>query len=205
MRVVWEQYSGVEEAAKEDNDETMDTEDDLSQDSQDSESKEKKPYNKQKPRVTTVKDRAARHERTLLLRKERQVMKTLRKESHKPRPIWINVDHPGLEASVEMMVLADACRKTVSIEWRESNLQALYRMCQNDISRGEKREPLRKGAKCGGAAGSGFVLKKTKGLRRWMAKGAIANERHLPSHPPTHPPIHPPLHTHAHHKREKII
>ena len=55
MRVVWGQYSGQAVAAKEDNDETMDTEDELSQDSKDSESKrthaelvEKKPYKKKR-------------------------------------------------------------------------------------------------------------------------------------------------------------
>ena len=194
MRVVWEQYSGVEEAAKEDNDETMDTEDDLSQDSQDSESKEKKPYNKQKPRVTTVKDRYARHEQTLLLRRKRQVMEILRKESLKPRPIWINVDHPGLEASVRMKVLAQELHKTVAIEWTESNMRALYRMCQNDNSRGEKRKAHRQQAKLGGAEGSGFFLKKPKaGGRGWPR--ALQTTRG--TYPPTHPPSHPSTPPHS--------
>ena len=94
---------------------------------------------------------------------------------------------------MRMKVLVQETAKTVAIEWTESNMRALYRMCQNDISRGEKREPKRKGAKLGGAERSGFVLRKTKGnWRMWMAKGFDGNKRHLPFHPPTsHPSIHP--------------
>ena len=182
----------------------MDIEDELTQDLQDSESK-KKPYNKKK-RATTLEGRYEQHLQNLLRKKERQYMRTVRSQAKESTPVWITVDHPGLEASVRMKVLVQEVVKTVAIEWTESNMRALYRMCQNDISRGEKREPKRKGAKLGGAERSGFVLRKTKGnWRMWMAKGFDGNKRHLPFHPPTLPSIHPPLHTHAHHKREKII
>ena len=120
-------------------------------------------------------------------------MRVACKEAHKSQPVWINVDHPGLEASVMMRVLASDSQKTVAIEWTESNMRALYRMCQNDNSRGEKRKAHRQQAKLGGAEGSGFFLSKSRrsSVRAWMAKSAVDNERHLPSHPPTLPSIHP--------------
>ena len=206
MRVVWGQHSGESAAAKEEvTDKIMDAEDELSEDSEGNMSDDKlvknKP-NKKKKRPTTIAGRAKRHLQHQKTKKERLFIKSTYSAAFSPDagPVSIDVDHPGLEASIRMMVLRERCTNQVSIEWTSSNMRALYRMCENDNSCGETRKAHkpRQHAKLGGAAGSGFFLRKYKnGWRKWMAKGAVGNERHLPSHLPTQPPFHPstPLHS----------
>ena len=105
MRVVWGQHSGELAHAEEDKDETMDTEDQLSQDCEsegtDAELVKKKPENKKRINPTTIEARYARRVKTQRKKKLRLFMREAKNSTQKSQPIWIDVDHPGLEASVK--------------------------------------------------------------------------------------------------------